>query len=76
VDLLDIPDNANQLAIAYVNNVLLYAIASTFLETHKIIERIITKDNSVIKWSKDHNSPFEYFKLALIDFAHQNCHMH
>ena len=75
-DLLDIPDEANQLAIAYIDDALLYATASTFEETHRILERMMTKDNGVIEWSKDHNSPLEYFKLALINFAHQNHHMH
>ena len=75
-DLLDIPNEANQLAIAYIDDALLYATASTFEETHRILERMMTKDNSVIEWSKDHNSPLEYSKLALINFAHQNRHMH
>ncbi len=73
-DLLDIPDEANQLTIAYVNNALLYAAASTFEETHEILKRMMMKENGVIKWSKDHNSPLEYSKLALINFAHQNHH--
>src|SRR5258707_2379220 len=73
-DLLDIPDKANQLAITYVNDALLYTAASTFKETHEILKRMMMKENGVIEWSKDHNSPLEYSKLALIDFAHQNHH--
>ncbi len=76
MDLLDIPAEANELASAYVDNALLFATASTFEETHEIIEGMMTKEYGVIEWSKDHNSPLEYSKLALIDFAHQNCHMH
>ncbi len=73
-DLLEIPDKANQLAIAYVDDTLLYAAASTFEEMHKILKRMMMKENSIIEWSKDHNSSLKYSKLALIDFAHQNHH--
>ena len=40
--------------------------------TYEKIEDMMTKHNGVINWSKDHNSPLEYSKLALIDFSHQN----
>jgi len=75
-DLLDIPAEANKLASAYIDDALLFAAASTFEETHEIIKGMMTKEHGVIEWSKDHNSPLEYSKLALIDFAHQNHHMH
>ena len=32
---------------------------------------MMTRQNGVIDWSTSHNSPLEYSKLALIDFAHQ-----
>jgi ribonuclease HI len=72
-DLLSIPAEPNQLAIAYVDDVILYASGSTFEETHTILEEMMTKENGAIEWSKDHNSPLEFSKLALIDFSHQNC---
>jgi ribonuclease HI len=71
-DLLDIPSNPNQLAIAYVDDVILYASGNTFEEMHKTLEDMMKKENGAINWSKDHNSPLEYSKLALIDFSHQN----
>ena len=33
---------------------------------------MMTREDGVINWSTSHNSPLEYSKLALIDFAHQN----
>ena len=71
-DLLDIPSEPNQLAIAYVDDAILYATGSNFEDTHKTLTKMMTMENGVINWSKDHNSPLEYTKLALIDFAHQN----
>jgi hypothetical protein len=73
-DLLDIPAEPNQLAIAYVNDAILFASGSTFEETHENIADMMTKEKGAIKWSKDHNSPFESSKLALIDFAHPSRH--
>ena len=74
-DLLDIPTEPNQLAIAYVDDAILYASGNTFEETHEIIAKMMTKENGVIEWSKDHNSPLEYSKLALIDLSHQSRHI-
>ena len=73
-DLLDIPIEPNQLAIAYVDDAILYASGDNFEETHRILTNLMTKENGVISWLKDHNSPLEYTKLALIDFSHQNRH--
>ena len=36
-DLLDIPSEPNQLAIAYVDNAILFASGSTFEDTHKML---------------------------------------
>ena len=74
-DLLDIPSDPNQLSIAYVNDAMLYASGSTFEETHEMIAKMMTKLNGVVEWSKDHNSPLEHSKLALIDFSHHSRHI-
>jgi hypothetical protein len=71
-DLLDIPYEPNQMAIAYVDDAILFASGDTFEETHAAIANLMTKENGVIEWSKDHNSPLEFSKLALIDFSHSN----
>jgi ribonuclease HI len=69
-DLLDIPNTANEAAIAYVDDALLIATADTFSEAHHTLVSMMTRRNGVIDWSTSHNSPLEYGKLALIDFAH------
>jgi hypothetical protein len=73
-NLLDIPAEPNQLAIAYVDDTILFASGSTFKEMHENIADMMTKEKGTIKWSKDHNSPFESSKLTLIDFAHPSRH--
>jgi Reverse transcriptase (RNA-dependent DNA polymerase) len=71
-DLLSIPTEPNQLAIAYVDDAILFASRATFEETHESIIDMMMKEKDAIEWSKDHNSPLEYSKLALIDFAHSS----
>lgn len=70
--LLDIPSEQNQLAIAYVDDALLFASGDSFEETHDTLIDLMSKEGGVADWSRDHNSPLEYSKLALIDFSHQN----
>src|SRR5216684_5544312 len=71
-DILDIPQSKTESAIAYVDDALLLAIASNFVEAHRQLAQMVTREGGVANWSKTHNSPLEYNKLALIDFAHQN----
>src|SRR6266850_4038723 len=71
-DLLDIPDDNSDTAVAYVDDTLLYTEVDTFEEAHLKLAKMMTKENGVAKWSKEHNSPLEYSKLALIDFAHHS----
>ena len=71
-DLLDIPDNTNEAAMAYVDDAILIAIGSDFTETHNTLSDMMTRKGGAIEWSRDHNSQFEFSKLALMDFAHRN----
>ena len=71
-DLLDIPQSHTESAIAYVDDALLLAVADNFENAHQTLANMMTRTNGVIKWSTSHNSPLEYSKLALMDFAHQN----
>ena len=71
-DLLDIPAAPNEAAAAYVDDAILVATARTFEETHNILEDMMTRAGGAIDWAKDHNSNFEFSKLALMDFAHRN----
>jgi ribonuclease HI len=71
-DLLDIPTNTNESAMAYVDDAILIAIGTDFTETHEILTDMMTRKGGAIEWSNDHNSRFEFSKLALMDFAHRN----
>ena len=70
--LLDIPKNTNESAMAYVDDAILIASGTNFIETHETLTDMMTRAGGAIDWSKDHNSRFEYSKLALMDFAHRN----
>ena len=72
-NILDIPKSSDEMAEAYVNDALLIATAKTFIEAHHKLTDMMTRNGGVIEWSTEHNSPLEYNKLALIDFAHQSC---
>lgn len=71
-DLIDIPENASEAAAAYVDDAILIATASSFPQAHDILADMMTRQGGAIEWSHDHNSRFEFSKLALIDFAHRN----
>ena len=69
-DILEIPQESYESAEAYVDDAILIATAKTFQEAHQILSDMMTRQNGMIEWSRSHNSPIEYSKLALIDFAH------
>ena len=71
-DLLDIPSNSNEAAMAYVDDAILISVGADFEETHSTLYSMMTREGGAIEWSNDHNSNFEFSKLALIDFAHRN----
>ncbi len=71
-NLLDIPREKSEGAIAYVDNTLLLATAEHFKEAHDKLASLMGREGGVMDWSKMHNSPLEYSKLVLIDFAHRN----
>jgi hypothetical protein len=71
-DLLDIPTHGGESAIAYVDDTLMLATTDTFQQTHEKLIDLMTRKGGVDEWSKDHNSPLEYSKLALIDLTHRN----
>ena len=71
-DLLDIPSGLNESAMAYVDDAILIAIGTDFTETHETISNMMTRRGGAIEWSTEHNSQFEFSKLALMDFAHRS----
>ena len=74
-DLLDIPEGPDEGAIAYVDDALLLATGTNFHQTHAKIVNMMTRTGGALDWAEKHNSRFEFSKLALIDFAHQNKNM-
>jgi hypothetical protein len=70
-DLLDIPSSKDEDAMAFVDDSFMLAIADSFKEAHAMLADMMAKEGGVAEWSITHNSPLEYSKLALIDFAHR-----
>ena len=66
MDLLDIPVSTDEVAMAYVDDAILIAMGQNFLETHKTPSDMTTRKGGAIDWSTDHNSCFEFNKLALM----------
>ena len=71
-DLLDIPKEEGESAIAYVDDTLMLATANNFQEAHDKLASMMSREGGVAEWSTSHNSRLEYSKLALIDFAHRS----
>jgi ribonuclease HI len=69
-DILKIPSSLQEAAEAYIDDVILTAMAKMFTEAHKILASMMTRPGGMVEWSKRHNSSIEYSKLALIDFSH------
>lgn len=70
-DLLDIPREKGKSAMAYIDDAVMVAIVDTFPEVHEKLLSMMTRPGGVTEWSTQHNSPLEYSKLALVDFAHR-----
>ena len=72
-DLVEIPkEDEGEFAAAYVDDAIISASANTFEEAHEKLRDMMTREDGAINWAEKHNSPFEYTKLALIDFAHSS----
>jgi len=69
-DLLNIPSNKDKDVMAFVDDSFMLAIADTFEEAHEILADMMGREGGVAEWTTTHNSPLEYSKLMLIDFAH------
>lgn len=69
-DLLEIPEEKGEDAMAYVDNSIMITTAKSFSEAHKKLTSMMTRQGRVIEWSTMHNSPLEYSKLALVNFTH------
>src|SRR5216683_7357748 len=71
-DLLDIPRDKSEDALAYMDDTILVAIAKSFNEVHNKLESMMCREGGVSNWSKMHNSPLEFSKLTLINFTHRS----
>jgi len=71
-DLLDIPKDKGESMMAYVDDLVMIAIADTFQEAHEKLLSMMTREGGAGKWSTIHNSPLKYSKLMLVDFAHSS----
>jgi hypothetical protein len=71
-DVLDIPSDNSESALAYVDDTILIAMVDNFMEAYNKLANIMCREGGVLDWSMIHNSLLEYSKLTLIDFAHRS----
>jgi len=57
--------------MAYVDDLVMIAIVDMFPEAHNKLSSMMMRAGGVAEWSSQHNSPLEYSKLVLVDFAHR-----
>jgi len=69
-DLIEVPNDPGESAMAYVDDSIMIAIMDSFPEAHRKLRSMMTREGGVAEWSSLHNPPLEYSKLALVDFAH------
>jgi len=69
-DLIEVPKDPGESAMAYMDDSVIIVIADSFPEAHRKLRNMMTREGGVAEWSSLHNSPLEYLKLALVDFAH------
>jgi hypothetical protein len=70
-DLVEIPNGCkSEYAGAYVDDTIIAVSAKTFENMHETLKDMMTCENGAIEWAKKHKLPFEFNKLALIDFVH------
>jgi len=66
-DLLDIPDiEDKESSLGYVDDIAMVATGEDFHETTRRLERLMTKEDGGLRWSKDHNSKFEVSKSVVL----------
>ena len=68
-DLVDVPKNKNETALAFVDDTAYLTIGADFASTHAALTDMLERPNGAFNWSTDHNSRFETSKFALIDFS-------
>ena len=70
-NLLNIPEQQEEEAVAYVDNAFMLATGDNFQDAHKKLKDMMCKERGVENWSETHSSPLKYSKLTLINFAHR-----
>ena len=69
-DLLEITDDeTTEDMLGYVDDIALLATGNDFKETTIWLKQLMTKEDSRLQWSKEHNSRFEVTKSAIIHFT-------
>ena len=67
---LNIGCGQHKFCLGYVDDPALVAMASNFMDTHRLLNSMITWPEGAGDWSTSHNSNFEASKLVLLDFLH------
>ena len=68
-DLLEIARGRCEMCLGYVDDMALVTMASSFAETHRLLNSMVSRSGGAREWSISHNSKFEASKSILIDFS-------
>jgi len=68
-DLLEIMRGRCKMCLGYVDDMALVTMASSFAETHRLLNSMVSRSGGAREWSISHNSKFEASKSILIDFS-------
>ena len=67
--MLEVADGEGEAALGFVDDLALIAIADTFEEAHAKLKRMMERRGGGCDWADEHNSPWEFDKTKVLDFA-------
>jgi hypothetical protein len=73
-DLLDIPTEKGQAAVAFVDDTNLYAEGDTYEEAYDSLRDMMLKLGGAKEWAQAHHSRFEKTKFAVVGFSRRRTH--
>lgn len=73
-DLIDITKGKEELSTGFVDDCAFVAVSDTLTDTHATLKHMMERVGGSLKWSCNHNLPFELTKLACMDFPWCNNH--
>jgi hypothetical protein len=71
--LLDTAKLNDELSPGFINDSMMLTIGDSLASCHKKLKNMMEREGGGFEWLCTHNSPFELFKTALMDFPRSFC---